>query len=337
MLVLGIESSCDETAAAVLRDGSILLSNVIHSQGDLHCRYGGVVPELASRMHIDTIIPVISEALRQGGITRGEIEAIGVTRGPGLIGSLLVGFSVAKAMAFSLNVPFVGVNHIEGHISAVFLNEEQPRFPFLALVVSGGHTSTYLVSQQEGFRLIGQTKDDAAGEAFDKGAKLLNIGYPGGILIDKLAERGNPEAIKFPRSLRGSLDFSFSGLKTSLLTYLKKNGLPEDHHALSDLAASYQEAIVDDLVTKTLQAAELTAVEDIVICGGVAANTRLRGRIEQDARHKGMRVFIPAPVFCTDNAAMIAVAAHRRLAAGRRDRLDINAFSRWTPLQEVEK
>lgn len=337
MLILGIESSCDETAAAVLRDGRILLSNIIYSQGDLHCRYGGVVPELASRMHMDTIIPVISEALGEAGITLGEIEAIGVTRGPGLVGSLLVGLCLAKALAFSLHVPFVGVNHIEGHISAVFLSEEQPRFPFLALVVSGGHTSTYLVRQERGFQLVGQTKDDAAGEAFDKGAKLLDIGYPGGILIDKLAEKGNPEAIEFPRSLRGSLDFSFSGLKTSLLTYLKKNGRPADQQALSDIAASYQEAIVDDLASKTLQAVESTSVEDLVICGGVAANSRLRLRMRQEAHQKGLRVFIPPPVLCTDNAAMIAVAAHRLLAAGGRDSLDLNALSRWVPCQKDEE
>lgn len=331
MLILGIESSCDETAAAVVRDGRVILSNVIYSQSDIHCLYGGVVPELASRRHIDTIVPVVTESLVQAGIGLQNIDAVGVTCGPGLVGSLLIGLSFAKALAFSTGKPLVGVNHIEGHIAAIFLDEDHPTFPFLALVVSGGHTHTYLVEEKMTLRLIGQTKDDAAGEAFDKGAKLLNIGYPGGIVIDGLAKKGDPGAVKFPRPLPEGHDFSFSGLKTALRNYLKKNGLPDNSDALANLAASYQEAIVDVLVAKTFRAAESIAVRDIVVCGGVAANSRLRFCMEQEARKKGYRLFIPPLILCTDNAAMIAAAAHRLIAAGHSDGLDLNAVSRFRP------
>ncbi|NPV03411.1 MAG: tRNA (adenosine(37)-N6)-threonylcarbamoyltransferase complex transferase subunit TsaD [Syntrophaceae bacterium] len=329
MLVLGIESSCDETAAAVLRDGQDLLSNVIASQIRIHETYGGVVPEIASRKHVEVIAPVVLEALEKAGVTLEAIGGIAVTRGPGLVGSLLVGLSMAKALALARNIPFVGVNHLEGHVASAFLAEEKPSFPFVALVVSGGHTNLYLVRDFDDLRLMGQTRDDAAGEAFDKAAKLLDIGYPGGIVIDRLARSGNPEALAFPRSMRESLEFSFSGVKTALLSYLKKRHAPPTQDEIPDIAASYQEAIVDVLVEKTLRAAQMQSIGQVAVVGGVAANSRLRARFEEDARARGIRVFIPPPVFCTDNAAMIALAGHHALVRGRRDPFDLNALSRW--------
>jgi N6-L-threonylcarbamoyladenine synthase len=329
MLVLGIESSCDETAAAVVRDGRLLLSNVIASQVDVHALYGGVVPEIASRKHIEAIIPVIRQALEDARLTMEEIEGIAVTRGPGLIGSLLVGLSTAKAMAFARRVPLIGVNHLEGHVAAVFLTENHPAFPFMALVVSGGHTTIYNVQGFQSFSVLGQTRDDAAGEAFDKAAKLLEIGYPGGMVIDQLARQGDREAFSFPRGMRDSLDFSFSGLKTSLLTRLKKRDEPFTAPELPDLLASYQEAICDVLVEKTLRAAAMVHATRVVVCGGVAANSRLRERFRTDAAVAGIEVFIPPPILCTDNAAMIAVVGTHLLRSGRRDGLDLNAVSRW--------
>jgi N6-L-threonylcarbamoyladenine synthase len=329
MVVLGIESSCDETAAAVVRDGSVLLSNVIASQVKVHERYGGVVPEIASRKHIEAILPVILQALEDAGTTLAGIDGIAVTKGPGLIGSLLVGLSAAKAIAFARRLPFVGVNHLEGHVAAAFLTESPPAFPFVALVVSGGHTTIYRVEGFQRFTILGQTRDDAAGEAFDKAAKLLEIGYPGGVVIDRLAKQGNREAFPFPRAMRDSLDFSFSGLKTSLLTRLKKRGEPFTTDELPDLLASYQEAICDVLVEKTLRAAAMVQATRVVVCGGVAANSRLRERFRTDAASVGIEVFIPSPILCTDNAAMIAMVGTHLLGSGRRDGLDLNAVSRW--------
>lgn len=329
MLVLGIESSCDETAAAVLQDGRKLLSNVIASQIRIHEKYGGVVPEIASRKHVEVIVPVIREALEKAGVTLDVIDGVAVTRGPGLVGSLLVGLSMAKALALARNIPFVGVNHLEGHVASAFLAEEKPSFPFIALVVSGGHTNIYVVQDFDRMGLVGQTRDDAAGEAFDKAAKLLDIGYPGGVVIDRLAKQGDPRAVSFPRAMRDSLDFSFSGVKTSLLNMVKKRGRGFSADEIPDVVAGFQEAIVDVLVEKTLQAAAREAVRRVVVCGGVAANSRLRSRFEQDAREREIDVFIPPPVFCTDNAAMIAVAGERLLSAGRRDGPDLNAVSRW--------
>ena len=329
MLVLGIESSCDETAAAVLQDGRKLLSNVIASQIRIHEKYGGVVPEIASRKHVEAIVPVVLEALEKAGVPLEAIGGIAVTRGPGLVGSLLVGLSMAKALALARNIPFVGVNHLEGHVASAFLAEDRPAFPFIALVVSGGHTNLYLVRDFDDLRLMGQTRDDAAGEAFDKAAKLLDIGYPGGVVIDRLARSGNPQALAFPRSMRDSLEFSFSGVKTSLLTYMKKRERPPVAEEIPDIVASYQEAIVDVLVEKTLRAAEMQSIGQVAVVGGVAANSRLRARFLEDARARGIRVFIPPPVFCTDNAAMIAVVGHHALARGRRDPYDLNALSRW--------
>ena len=329
MMVLGIESSCDETAAAVLQDGQTLLSNVIASQIRIHEKYGGVVPEIASRKHVEVIVPVVLESLEKAGVTLEAIGGIAVTRGPGLVGSLLVGLSMAKALALARDIPFVGVNHLEGHVASAFLGEETPSFPFIALVVSGGHTNLYLVRDFDRLRLMGQTRDDAAGEAFDKAAKLLDIGYPGGVVIDRLAKSGNPEALAFPRSMKDSLEFSFSGVKTALLTYTKKRERPPAAEEIPDIVASYQEAIVDVLVEKTLRAAEMQSIGQVAVVGGVAANSRLRARFQEDARDRGIRVFIPPPVFCTDNAAMIAVVGHHALARGRRDPFDLNALSRW--------
>jgi len=331
LIVLGIESSCDETAAAVV-DNRKILSNVIASQIKDHSKYGGVVPEIASRKHIEAINPVVQQAMADAHVTFPEIEGIAVTRGPGLIGSLLIGLSTAKALAYALNIPFVGVNHLEGHIAAVFLSERAPSFPFVALVVSGGHTSVYLVKNYHDFQLIGQTHDDAAGEAFDKAAKLLNLGYPGGVIIDKIAKNGNHQAVAFPRAMKDSPDFSFSGLKTSLLTLLKKRGRDFTADELPDIVASYQEAIVDVLVEKTIRGALENNVVQLVVCGGVAANSRLRQRFAEAASKKNIELFIPPAILCTDNAAMIAVIGEIMLKNGHSDPLDLNAISRW-PLQ----
>jgi len=329
MLVLGIESSCDETAAAVVRGGSEALSNVIASQIDIHGRYGGVVPEIASRKHMEMIIPVIQEALDDAGVSMADIEGIAVTRGPGLVGSLLVGLSVAKAMACAGGIPFVGVNHIEGHIAAIFLADRTPDFPFIALVVSGGHTHIYRVEGFGHVQVLGQTRDDAAGEAFDKAARMLDLGYPGGVVIDRLAKEGDPTAIPFPRAMRGSIDFSFSGLKTSLRGYLKGRGVSPSAGEIPDIAASYQEAIVDVLIDKTVRAAVDASIPRVVVCGGVASNSRLRERFSEEGGPTGIEVFVPPPVLCTDNAAMIAVVGNDLLGAGREDDLALNAVSRW--------
>lgn len=328
MFVLGIESSCDETAAAVVREGK-QLSCVVASQIKDHSAYGGVVPELASRKHIEAIVPVVEKALKDAGASFLDLQGIAVTRGPGLIGSLLVGLNAAKALAYGLGIPFVGVNHLEAHIMAAMLLEKKPRFPFAALVVSGGHTNVYAVKNHHRFALLGQTRDDAAGEALDKAAKLLDLGYPGGVVIDRMAKSGNPGAYGFPRAMKDSPDFSFSGLKTSLLVLLKKRGRGFEESELPNVVAAYQEAVVDVLVEKTIRAARENDLFQIVVCGGVAANSRLREKFSEAAFREGMELFFPPMMLCTDNAAMVAALGEVMLENGRSDFLDLNAVSRW--------
>jgi tRNA N6-adenosine threonylcarbamoyltransferase len=331
MRVLAIETSCDETAAAIVEDGRRALADVVATQIDIHRRWGGVVPELASRNHVVQVMPVIDEALSRAGVGPEGIDAIAVTGGPGLVGALLVGVQAAKALALAWGKPLVRVNHLEGHLVAAFLSEAAPAFPFLGLVVSGGHTSLYAAEGFGDYRLLGQTRDDAAGEAFDKGAKLLGLPYPGGVAIDRLAKEGDARAIRFPKAIvKGAdLDFSFSGLKTALLHHVKKHGVPEGK-ALADLCASYQEAIVRALVEKAFRAARRLQYDRLVLSGGVAANSRLRGAVAEKAReYEGMEVFLPAPKLCTDNAAMIAVAGTHAFLRGERAGADLNADPAW--------
>ncbi len=376
--ILAIESSCDETAAAVVADGTRILSNVISSQVDLHAKYGGVVPELASRAHVEKIVPVVREACKQAGVGYADVDAIAVTQGPGLVGSLLVGVSYAKAMAWSLGKPLVGVNHLEGHIHAVLLEAAQKgelgkiEFPLVALIVSGGHTSLYQVARQPlengsggyrySYRLLGHTVDDAAGEAYDKVAKLLALGYPGGPVIDRLARGGNPEAVSFtrPNIKRGRrYDFSFSGIKTAVVRLVERNGLRaeaeqrrvalsrlsraqsrEDAHRASrdaqpieelcsqqtlDLLASFQHAVVEDLTERTLAAADDFEARAVFVSGGVAANSRLRKIFAEECVVRGVPVFFPSVQLSTDNAAMIAAAAYPKFLAGEFAGLDLNA------------
>jgi N6-L-threonylcarbamoyladenine synthase len=331
MRVLGIESSCDETAAAVVEDGRRALSDVVATQIEIHRRWGGVVPELASRNHVVQIMPVIDEALTRAGVGPQDLDAIAVTSGPGLVGALLVGVQAAKALALAWEKPLVGVNHLEGHLVAAFLGETPPVFPYLGLVVSGGHTSLYAAQAFGEYRVLGQTRDDAAGEAFDKGAKLLGLPYPGGIAIDKLAREGDRDAVRFPKAIvKGAeLDFSFSGLKTALLHHVKKHGVPEGK-ALADLCASYQEAIVRALVEKAFRAARRLSFDRLVLSGGVAANSRLRAAVAaKAAEYEGMSAVLPPVKLCTDNAAMIAVAGTHAYARGVRSGLELNADPAW--------
>jgi N6-L-threonylcarbamoyladenine synthase len=332
MLILGIESSCDETAAAVLKDGRDILSNVVFSQIALHRPFGGVVPELASRRHLDKIVPVVEEALTQAQVSLEEIQGIAVTRGPGLVGALLVGLCFAKSLSAYKKIPIIGVNHVEGHICSIFLEQQVP-FPFLSLTVSGGHTSLFLVKGIGDYETLGRTRDDAAGEAFDKVAKLLNLGYPGGGIIESLAEKGQPR-IRFPRAMvsADTLDFSFSGIKTAVVNYVKGLSGPDDPTRglpVEDIAASFQEAVVDILIKKVLQARSLFQVDRLVLAGGVVSNGYLRRRFQETAAEQRMELFVPSPRLCTDNAAMIAWIGNYYLERGKRDSLAMDALSRW--------
>jgi len=330
MHILAIESSCDDTAAAVLKDNQILLSNVISSQFDVHAKYGGIVPELASRCHIEAIWPVVNEALDSAGVTLKDIDLIAATQGPGLVGSLLVGFTFAKAVALVNNIPCTGVDHMAGHLLAIHLENNTPDFPYTALVVSGGTTSIFTVNSPINFSLQGRTRDDAAGEAFDKIAKLLGLGYPGGPVVSKLAEKGNPEAIAFPRAWldKESLDFSFSGVKTSVVNFVNRCRQKDETVPVNDICASFQQAVVEVLVEKTIRAAKKSNHNQVVAGGGVAANNALRRQLNERCREEGIECFLPSPIFCTDNAAMIGLAGYYQFAAGNTVTLDADAFSR---------
>ncbi|MBI5875420.1 MAG: tRNA (adenosine(37)-N6)-threonylcarbamoyltransferase complex transferase subunit TsaD [Deltaproteobacteria bacterium] len=363
MLILGIESSCDDMAAAVVKDGRHILSNVVSSQDAIHHKYGGIVPELASRRHLETVIPVVEEALHQAKITLDEIDAIGVTQGPGLVGSILVGLSFAKAVSYVKDIPFVGVNHITAHPMAAFLERKSevrsqesgvnantpnselptPNFPFIALVVSGGHTTIFKFKDFDDYEILGQTRDDAAGEAFDKVAKLLGLGYPGGAVIDRLAKKGDSSKIEFTRPYisKDTLDFSFSGIKTAVLSYIKEmrklnpEGLSykvtqgfslEKSTMVNDLAASFQEAVVDVLTDKAVSACKANNIDSLVVSGGVACNSRLREKMQIKSNDNGIKLFIPEPSLCSDNGAMIAAAAYQLLKKGKMGGFDMNAI-----------
>jgi len=322
-LVLGIETSCDETAAALVLGGYDVISNAVSTQVDLHARFGGVVPEVASRAHLDLLNPMITEAIGSAGITEDRIDAVACTVGPGLIGALLVGVSAAKALALTWGVPFVGVNHMEAHLYAASLEDPTLEFPLVVLLVSGGHTMLVEMQDHGRYRLLGQTIDDAAGEAFDKVARFLGLPYPGGPAIDREAGNGDPDAIRFPRAmLHEGLDFSFSGLKTSVMNHVRKH--PDVSTA--DVAASFQTAVVDVLVTKARRAAELVGAKGLVLGGGVAANSLLRERFTVECATAGIRGFLPSRAMCTDNAAMIAAAGWHRLRADGPTALDAGAY-----------
>jgi N6-L-threonylcarbamoyladenine synthase len=332
MRVLGLETSCDETAAAVVEDGRRALSDVVSTQVDIHRRWGGVVPELASRNHVVQVLPVVDEALQRAGVTLDDVDLIAVTAGPGLLGALLVGLQTARALGAATDIPVVGVNHLEGHLLAIRLLEEAPEPPFLGLVVSGGHTSLYLVEAFGQYRRVGSTRDDAAGEAYDKVGRLLGLPYPAGAPIDVLAQRGNPRAIRFPRAMNApdAVDWSFSGLKTAVRSHLQKHGVPEGQ-ALADLCASFQEAVADTLSAKAVAAARRLGVPQLVLCGGVAANTRLRALTTERAAERDIRVFLPPPRLCTDNGAMIGVAGYEAFRRGQRPGAGLSVDAAWRP------
>jgi N6-L-threonylcarbamoyladenine synthase len=325
VLVLGLESSCDETAAAVVEDGRRCLSDVVASQAAVHARFGGVVPELASRAHVVSVLPVVEEALAQAGVGLDRIDAVVATRGPGLVGALLVALQAGKAIAWGRGLPFLGVHHLEGHLSAIYLEPEAPPFPHLALVVSGGHTSLIRVDDHGVLHEFGATRDDAAGEAFDKVGKLLGLGYPAGPVIDKLAATGDPAAVTFPRAMSKAGvgdDLSFSGLKTAVLNHVRERGVPKGQ-AMADLCASFQAAVIEQLVRKTREVARREGLRHVQICGGVAANRGLRAALRAAGEEDDFAVHVPPPKRCTDNAAMIAAAGHFRLARGERSALDL--------------
>ncbi len=329
MIVLGIESSCDETAAAVVKNGTEVISSVVASQVSVHHPYGGVVPELASRKHIEAIAPVVESAITEAGIAPQEIDGLAVTQGPGLIGSLLVGFSFAKGFAYGHGLPWVGVDHLEAHINSVFLEDDPPTFPFVALLVSGGHTSIYHVTSHLDFHPMGQTRDDAAGEAYDKVAKMLGLGYPGGVVIDKLAARGNPDKIAFTRPFlnKDQFDFSFSGIKSAVMRHLQTHPKPTETDQ-RDIAAGFQAAVVDVLTHKIVNAAKEKSCRHLAVVGGVAANHGLREAVSRQASAAGITVHIPAIDLCGDNAAMVAAVGYHRLKAGQRGAMSDDVYSR---------
>ena len=328
MLVLGLETSCDETAAAVLKDGDTLLSNVINDQIGIHSKYGGIVPELAGRSHIDRVHRVIEEAVQKAGAQLRDLDLIAVTMGPGLIGSLLVGLNTAKGLSYGLNTPMIGVNHLEGHLLAIFLQKKM-QFPFIALIVSGGHTDMYRASDFGQYKLLGRTRDDAAGESFDKVGKMLGLPYPGGPAIEKLAQNGNGKAHKFPRAYleKGSLDFSFSGLKTSVRTFLKQR--EQDNRITltdEDISAGFQDAVIDVLVDKLISACKKEKISRIVVTGGVAANGALREAVRNTAQSYRFEASFPDQIFCTDNAAMIACAGYHKFVRDKNLSADLKAL-----------
>lgn len=327
VLILAIESSCDETAAAVVKNGREVLSNVINTQIAIHTEYGGVVPEIASRKHIENINPVIKKALEDAGVTLDDIDAIGVTYGPGLVGALLVGVAEAKAIAFAKNKPLVGVHHIEGHISANYVENKELEPPFVALVVSGGHTHLVKVNDYGEYEIVGRTRDDAAGEAFDKVARAIGLGYPGGPKIDKLAKEGNSDAIEFPRAHvdDAPYDFSFSGIKSAVLNYINSANMQGKEINRADVAASFQKAVVDALVSRAVRLAKECGMDKLAIAGGVASNSALRAAVQEESAKNNIKFYSPSPVLCTDNAAMIGAAAYYEYIKGVRHGYDLNA------------
>ena len=336
MLILGIESSCDETATTLLKTPNKILSQHIASQDDVHAKFGGVVPELASRRHMETLMPLVTKVLCDTKISLDKIDGIAVTRAPGLIGSILVGLSFAKALAYSLNKPIIGVNHLEGHLNAAFIEHADIPYPYIGLVVSGGHTSLYLVKDFGKYKLLGATRDDAAGEAFDKAAKILGLGYPGGPIIDKTARNGNPDAYKFthPNISSGTnfdvaeLDFSFSGIKTAVMLLCKRLGTqPYSKEVVSDVAASFQQTIVDIIIKQMNKACEMNNCRTVIVSGGVAANTCLRASLEKMCNKNMYQLFMPSLKLCTDNAAMIAYVGGKYLEMGKGDGMELSAMA----------
>lgn len=326
-LCLAIESSCDETSVALVLNGREVLSNIIASQIDIHKAYGGVVPEIASRHHLDNINNVVIEALTEAKCTLDEVDFIGVTYGPGLVGALLIGLATAKAFAMALGKPIVGVHHIQGHISANYIEHKDLKPPFMALVISGGHTNIVEVDDYNSCRVLGGTRDDAAGEAYDKVARVLGLGYPGGPLIDKIAKEGNPEAVQFKRVFleKDSLDFSFSGIKTGVLNYINNEKQAGREICVPDVAASFQQAVLDVIVAKAVSAAEDMGKDKLVLAGGVAANSKLRQMLDEQCKKKGIELYYPSPILCTDNAAMIGCAAYYKYLNGGMDDLNLDA------------
>ena len=328
MFIIGIETSCDETSIAIVEDGKTIRSHVIASQIDFHRKYGGVVPEIASRKHLEFINPAINQALQEGNISYKDLGAVAVANGPGLVGALLIGVAAAKAISYSLNIPIIGVNHLEGHIAANLLESNTPPFPWICLIVSGGHVNLVHINNFGEYIPLGKTRDDAAGEAFDKIAKVLDLPYPGGPVIEKIALEGNCEAINFPRAHLGkdSLDFSFSGLKTAVIYYLREQKQKGNKISVPDVAASFQKAVVDVLAKKAIMAAEKTGVNTIALAGGVACNKTLREMVKKKAKNKGINIIYPQSILCTDNAAMIACAGYYKYRKGEVDNLSLDVF-----------